>query len=71
MKDLIESDAQSIWVDFPYTPVIDQLNILRKNSQQIAFLFDQFREGTLCYVNQVMGKITSTMHREIANKRKL
>lgn len=43
MKDLVESDAQSIWMDSPYTPTIDQLGALKKESQSIAVAFDQFR----------------------------
>lgn len=71
MKDLVESNVQSIWMDCRHSPVHEQLNSLRKESQEIVTDFDQFRDNTLCYVNQVMGKIASTMHREVANKHKL
>ena len=71
IKDLVESDARSIWMNADYIPVFDQLATLRKESKNISNVFEEFKESTLCYVNQVMGKVTSTMHREIANKNKL
>ena len=70
-KHLDESDALSIWVHSAYPPLLDSLHALRGQSKGLLTDFDQFRENTICYVNQMMGKITSSMHREISAKKKV
>lgn len=63
IKDMIESDVNSMLIDSRSLEVADNLHLLKKDAIMIRDKFEMFKEDTICEINKAMGKMASLMHR--------